>query len=244
MGKILNKKRRGEKSKNILENYINLFSIRFSVIGILMIYSPKRIYISPKPHTHTHTNYIYIVRERQTEKRREDKKKTEIDQMIDRLFDISKLGYFNVEECADSDPCGLNTDLQPTNTTVEMDCASRSRDRKRWIYKSVWRDKWRVKCCMASLYLLALHTQYSVLYKYEAIISVNQNYSTSQKHSIYRTLPSAVDCFYIILWSINDQIFIYWRRIVYIYMYIYIMCVYIYTIFMLWKYFEAVIYMM
>ena len=27
-----------------------------------------------------------------------------------------------VEEYADSDPCGLNTDLQPSNTTVEMDC--------------------------------------------------------------------------------------------------------------------------
>ena len=29
-----------------------------------------------------------------------------------------------VEECADSDPSGLNADLQLTNTTVEMDCAT------------------------------------------------------------------------------------------------------------------------
>ena len=28
-----------------------------------------------------------------------------------------------VEECADSDPCGLNTDLQPTNIIVELDYA-------------------------------------------------------------------------------------------------------------------------
>ena len=31
--------------------------------------------------------------------------------------------YCYVEECANSNLCGLITDLQPTNTTVEMDCA-------------------------------------------------------------------------------------------------------------------------
>ena len=28
------------------------------------------------------------------------------------------------EECADSDPCDLNTDLLPTNICVEMECAT------------------------------------------------------------------------------------------------------------------------
>ena len=37
---------------------------------------------------------------------------------------VSGIPICCVEECADSDPCGLNTDLQPTNTTVEMDCAT------------------------------------------------------------------------------------------------------------------------
>ena len=29
-----------------------------------------------------------------------------------------------VDECADNDQCGVYTDLQPTNTTVEMDCTT------------------------------------------------------------------------------------------------------------------------
>ena len=32
------------------------------------------------------------------------------------------MGY--VEECANSDPCGLNTDLLPTNTSVGMECVT------------------------------------------------------------------------------------------------------------------------
>ena len=35
--------------------------------------------------------------------------------------DLSK---YYVEECTDSDPCNLNTDLQVTNTSVEMACAT------------------------------------------------------------------------------------------------------------------------
>ena len=33
-------------------------------------------------------------------------------------------GWCYVEECADTDLCGWNTELQPTNTAVEMDCAT------------------------------------------------------------------------------------------------------------------------
>ena len=32
--------------------------------------------------------------------------------------------YCFVEECDDSEPCGLNTDLLPTNKTVELICAT------------------------------------------------------------------------------------------------------------------------
>ena len=38
------------------------------------------------------------------------------------IIKVSKLTY--VEECADSEPCDLNTDLQLTSTSVEMDCAT------------------------------------------------------------------------------------------------------------------------
>ena len=34
------------------------------------------------------------------------------------------MSTFYVEECADSDSCCLNTDFQPTNTAVELNCAT------------------------------------------------------------------------------------------------------------------------
>ena len=39
---------------------------------------------------------------------------------------ISWINFYNsyVEKCANIDPCGLNTDLQPTNTTIEIGCAT------------------------------------------------------------------------------------------------------------------------
>ena len=38
--------------------------------------------------------------------------------------DVFKNYSLSVEECADNDPCDLNTDFEPTHTSVEMDCAS------------------------------------------------------------------------------------------------------------------------
>ena len=35
-------------------------------------------------------------------------------------FQVTKNCY--VEECADSDRCDLNTDLQPTSTSIKMEC--------------------------------------------------------------------------------------------------------------------------
>ena len=34
------------------------------------------------------------------------------------------LNFCYVEECTDSKPCDLNTDLLPTNTSVKMECAT------------------------------------------------------------------------------------------------------------------------
>ena len=33
------------------------------------------------------------------------------------------LGKCYIKECANTNPCWLNTDLQATNTTIEIDCA-------------------------------------------------------------------------------------------------------------------------
>ena len=48
---------------------------------------------------------------------------------------------FNGEECADSNLCDLNTDLELTNTSIEMDCATGVHvTRNRGLTCDEWRD--------------------------------------------------------------------------------------------------------
>ena len=93
------------------------------------------------------------------------------------LYDEKKMYIVMSEECADTNWCGLNTNFQPTNITIKMDCATwvmwldisskyiNQSDRGLTKFYIGWVALWVSILSTA----LASHTQYSALYKSEEI---------------------------------------------------------------------------